>query len=386
MIDTVILKIPSHQWGLPDPHLPDLGRWSLQGRNSGFERRVNNPTAKDKASGDYFPRLTAIKQGVRIQGKFLKIEFSAPKLLFGNNVDELTGGDFQAVIARLQDRLKRMGVYVLTKFLEEAEVTGFHPSKNFLLSDGFTASYIIRDLGRVGLPRRLDMSKVTFTNDGKSLQLYSAAHSVVFYDKVADLSKTRGRAIDKNQTARQTSLFDAPGSSTRPPEILRMEVRLSKKQKMNAMLTRLGYKKDPTFREVFDANLCRSILRNYWQEYASNGYAFILDQAGTPQTILKSLLVQGMKPKEAIYLFGLHTLCRDVSGVIGLRTILGEHSSQRQWPRVSKDMARLNALHQVTRASPRDWRRQVERGIDTMAPYRLSNELKRKRPPDESQE
>lgn len=378
MIDTVILKIPSHQWRLPDTHLADLGRWSLQGRNSGFERRVNNPTAEDKSSGDYFPRLTAIKQGTRTQGKFLKIEFSAPKLLFGNNVDELTEGDFQAVVAALRDRLRRMGVYVLTKFLEEAKVSGFHPSKNFPLSDGFTASYIIRDLGRVGLPRSLDMAKVTFANDGKSLQFYSAAHSVVFYDKVADLQRMRGRAIDKDQTPRQASLFTAPGSPMRPPEILRMEVRLSKKQKMNATLSRLGYKKDPTFRDVFNIRLCQALLRNYWEDYASNDYAFILDQAGSPQVILKSLFMQGLKPKEGVYLVGLHALCRDARGVIGLRTILGEHSTGRQWPRVGKDIERLNRLHQAARASPRGWRGLIEQGIDSMVPYRLSNLLQKK--------
>lgn len=384
MIDTIILKIPSHQWSLPDTQAADIGRWSLQGRNGGFERRVNNPTAKDKASGDYFPRLTAIKQGARLTGKFLKIEFSAPKLLYGNNVDELTGGDFQAVVAALKNRLIRMGVFVLTDFLEEAEVTAFHPSKNVLLSDGYTASYIISDLARIGLPRRLDMAKVTFTNDGKSLQFYSAAHSVVFYDKVADLNRTKGRAIDKDQTTRQGSLFDAPGSVTRPPEILRMEVRLSKKQKMNAVLARLGHKQDPTFRELFNTGLCRSLLKNYWEEYAGNGYAFILDQAGSPQATLKTLFQQGIKPKEAVYLLGLFTACRDSPGVIGLRTILGVHSTTRQWPRMRKDINRLNALCQNPSASLRGWRKQIEDGIDTMIPYRLSKALKRNESADKA--
>jgi hypothetical protein len=374
MLDTIILKLPPHQVDLSGATSAEIGRWTLHGSDGGFKRYINNPTAKDKAASGYLPRLTLIKQSNRTDGKFLKVEFSAPKLLFGNNVEELTEGDFQAVVMALREKLGRMGVGILAKHLESAAVTAFHPSKNFPLSDGYTASYIISDLGKVGLTRRLDMAKVTFANDGKSLQFYSAAHSVVFYDKIADLAKTKGRATDKDQTHLQSSLFEAPGSTERPPEILRMEVRLSKKRKMNEMLSQLGLKENPTFREVFDDDLCRKLLRSYWTGYVGNRYAFILDPAGSPQMTLRSLLKQGTGPKQAVYLLGLFAACRDSPGVLGLRTVLGEHSTPRQWPRVGKDIERLNRLCQTASASPHGWRRQIEQGIETMVPYRLSKE------------
>lgn len=371
MLDTIILKIPSNHVNLPDMQGNDFRRWSLQGRNGAFERFVNNPTPADKASGDYFPRLTAIHQGTRTEGdgKFLKVEFSAPKLLYGNNVDELSEADFPQVLSRLQDRMKRMGAYVFTKHIEESAVTAFHPSKNFLLSDGFTASHVIGELNRIGLPRRLDMSKVTFSNEGKSLQMYSIAHSLVFYDKVADLVKTKGRAVDKDRTVHQSNLFESRDLHSLPVEILRMEVRLSKKQKMNAVLTRLGHTKDPTFRDIFSRRVCQSVLLDYWQSYVGNSYSFLLDQASAPQATLRSMLKRGLKPKDAIYLLGLDALSRDTPGIIGLRENLSGSSSTRTWFRYHNDIRRLNQLRSQPKSSPHGWYRQIECGLSAMAPF-----------------
>ena len=56
---------------------------------------------KDGA-GRYFPRLTLIKQQIAAGFRLtLRIEFSAPKLVFADNLDELETGDFPRVLALL---------------------------------------------------------------------------------------------------------------------------------------------------------------------------------------------------------------------------------------------------------------------------------------------
>ena len=51
--------------------------------------------------------MTIIKRGREI---YLKIEFSAPKLLFGNNLEELEEADFDKIINKLQEIIKEREV------------------------------------------------------------------------------------------------------------------------------------------------------------------------------------------------------------------------------------------------------------------------------------
>ena len=65
----------------------------------------------------------------------LKIEFSAPKMLFGNNFDELTDSDFPNLLTKLKRTLKEMGVFILEDHLTSAPVSAIHFSKNIPLTD-----------------------------------------------------------------------------------------------------------------------------------------------------------------------------------------------------------------------------------------------------------
>jgi len=349
--------------------MSDIGRWRLVKRGGGFAVHANNPTREQKASGLYYPRVTAIQRG---RQSILKIEFSAPKLLYGNNVDELDESQFDEVVKTLRLRLKDMGLFIFSQDIASASVAAFHPSKNFLLTDNYTASYVISDLSKIGLPRRLDHSKVTFMNDGKSMQFYSAAHSLVFYDKIADLNKKKGRAVDKDQTSMQRSIFELLKPENSHAEMLRMEVRLSKKQKMNAVLTKLGHNKDPTFADIFCKGLNRAILTDYWKKLVADDHRFLLDRTPCPNTLLRALLRQGFKPKHAIYMIGLLYLGRDASGVMGLRTVLGEYTSPRDWPRRKADLQKLSEIHASIFPDYKGWRQQIEKGIESMEPCHLS--------------
>jgi hypothetical protein len=136
MIDTVILTIPrnkasfiANEGGIP--------AWDLQSRTSNYEKFVKNPPRRLSQSV-YKPRLTGIKR--RTFGdnfnSFLKIEFSVPKLIYGNNFDEITDRDFDLIAENLYQRLIEMGVIISRADLENAAVSAFHPSKNIMLSDG----------------------------------------------------------------------------------------------------------------------------------------------------------------------------------------------------------------------------------------------------------
>jgi hypothetical protein len=70
-------------------------------RSRGNFTCVQNPVKSDLPAGRYFPRLTLIKQQIAASFRLtLRIEFSAPKLLLANNLDELESSCSPKLIAQ----------------------------------------------------------------------------------------------------------------------------------------------------------------------------------------------------------------------------------------------------------------------------------------------
>ena len=373
MIDTVALVIQSDKFITLDLREQGVEAWDLNSRTKSYEKYVKNPSAKDKQAGIYLPRLTGIKRKTATGGisSFLKIEFSIPKLIYGNNVDEVEEGDFPRVVLILKEKLMLCGIAVTEKELTNASVSTFHPSKNIALKDGYTASFVAKELSKINLNKKFDMNKTDFRNDGQSLQGYTLSHSVVFYDKVADLNKDKKRAIDKDQTSEQLSLFKEIKKQKLGLEIIRMEVRLSKKVKMNSVLEKLGFTKNPTFQDIFKKNVCQKIVRFYWDTLVRGENLFLFELAGKPKTLLRQILENNpnIKPKEAVYLVGLYLLCKEEGGIRSLRSMLEGRSTQRSWYRVLLSIKSLNS--QTKGKKHHSWFQQIESRIIDFKPYRF---------------
>ncbi len=374
MLDTVVLTIQRDKFTLLDPIKDLVAPWDLQSRTSKYEKYVKNPSARDKNAGLYQPRLTGVKRWTSGQAfqSVLKVEFSVPKLLYGNNLEEVEEKDFPLVIEALRSRLFQMGVIISIADLEAAPVTVFHPSKNIVLTNGYTASLVMKELAKINLNQKFDLSKTSFRNDGQSLQGYTVAHSVVFYDKIADLAQSKKRAIDKDQTSEQLSLFSELKKDRPSLEVLRLEIRITQKQKLNSVLHKLGLPPNPTFRQLFKKDICQKIVRFYWEAMIKNENLFLFDLSTSPKQLLKRLLKQkNLKPKEAVYLVGLAELCRDEGGVRDLRRLLKVGLSQRGWYRMANSLKSLNAV--TTSKTLHGWVKQIDSSISTFHSLRLKD-------------
>ena len=112
MIDTVVLIIPEESFSISDhnkfnPSTINLFQPSYYrlGSRSNFSC-VQNPTKTELRSGNYKPRLTVTKRMKNREFQItLKIEFSIPKLLYGNNFDEIEETDFQEIIKILTEKI-----------------------------------------------------------------------------------------------------------------------------------------------------------------------------------------------------------------------------------------------------------------------------------------
>ncbi|MCK9439741.1 hypothetical protein M0Q39_06810 [Patescibacteria group bacterium] len=366
MIDTIILQLKQGQFTIMNYSKFKTSKETTSNAKDSFCKWSNNPTALDKKLGIYKPRATLIKRGYL---EFLKIEFSAPKLIFKNNLEELTENDFSLVVDTLKKRLEEMDILVFKANLENAEVISFHPSKNIKLNNGYTSNFAIRQLSKVDMGKRFDIDVKDYRNNGESLQFYTRLFAICIYDKVNDYLKPRRRAIDKDQNYKQRSLFDLLNKQEPFFEVLRIEVRLNGKRKINELLQDLGFDKNPCFKDIFNGDLCKKIL-NYSWEMIFNKNEFIFSLNDGPQKILESLIVKNndIKLIEAINIVGLYLLAKDKDGIGGLRKIIDARYKKHSWGVVRRYMSTLEKKidHPIY-----GFVQDIERGLKEFKNYKL---------------
>ncbi len=365
MIDTVCLLIPKNKMF----YLAGASSWDLYSKTDQYSKFVRNPSKTEKETGKYFPRLTGYKRQFS-QEENVRIEFSAPKLLYLNNVDEVEDKDFSLVIDTLQDRLKTMGVIVAKPLLENASVSSVHFGKNILLKNGYTVNYLISEMNKIDLRKSFDFAKTRFINDGQSLYAHSTTHQLVIYDKIPDLMKDKKRAIDKDQTLYQKSLFVELSTENEILEIMRIEVRIGNKQKLNSVLNGLGYPKNLIFKEMFNSDISKKIITDYWNKIIKERSSGVFSVSVSTKDVLQNLLLadEKLKPKQAIYLLGLYVLSKDGNGIRQLRTILSKRSCDRTWYRIADEIRKANEV--ITKNNLRDWVSQIDNALDEFRAYK----------------
>lgn len=370
MIDTVCLLIPKDKLTVLDLSSYGVPTWNLHSKTDQYDKFVKNPSKRDLDSGLYFPRLTGYRRKSYGQDANVRIEFSVPKLLYLNNLDELEDKDFPEVVEILKDRLQTMGIVVSKSILEKASVSSVHFSRNIQLEDGYTVTHLISEMNKVNLRKSFDFAKTRFMNDGQSLYAHTNAHQLVIYDKIADLGKDKKRAIDKDQNPYQRSLFVELNKDPELNEVIRFEIRLNHKQKMGKVLEGLGYSKNPTFKDVFNSEMSRKVVESYWQKLIRERNLGLFSISVSIKDILRTLFLadRTLKPKQAIYLLGLFQLARDEDGMRQLRTIVSKRSHDRTWYRIAKDMQRASEL--ITKNKLRNWVVQIDKKLSDYQPYK----------------
>ncbi len=274
MLDTIVLTLPAHEFVVVDM---DAFTPSARGLyHAPFYRMgarsvlkcIQNATKADYDAGRYKPRLTLTKRrGTTGFSISLRIEFSAPKLLFGNNFDELTEGDFETILVKLHKALSDMGIRLAMNKLRHAPVSSIHYGKNVPFMDFTTCSMVLSELAKINLNARLDLAKTDFRNGGHAIRYHANSYEVVFYDKIKDLEKARisdKRAIE-SENAMQADLFATSGQFPKQLEVLRMEVRLGTRAKLKSVLRKCGFPETPlTFAGLFKTDTAQKVLLHFW--------------------------------------------------------------------------------------------------------------------------
>jgi hypothetical protein len=325
----------------------------------GFPKYVLN--APEESDGEYYPRLTGYK--MRQDGAtYANIEFSAAKMAFGNNLDELDESMLDEVIDALCARLARMGLQPRKRALKHAKVMAIHYSKNFLLEGGHTAANAIAHMRRVNVSRRLKHGDIEYRNGGTHMNARTKSYSVDIYDKIAELEHDLGGdVIEKLGLANN---------------VLRLEVKLANRRKINGLFEKLALGNDPTFGEAFSVEKSKAVLSHYWGEIIARDASVLYTAPVSAKELLRQILRirPRIKARKAMSLVGLVLLARDGGGMDELRSMLVPRLKNRSWSPIPHELRELSRdLGEMPRE---DWYVQLERQLREFTPLRLLQGVK----------
>src|SRR5438552_2522932 len=103
MIDTIILKFPIGKFYIEQIEKFGTTKPEVIRGKEFYKKFYNNPNDSSLLEKGYQPRLTLYRRGRVIE---LKVEFSAPKILFSNNLNELEDKDLGLLVAKLKQQIE----------------------------------------------------------------------------------------------------------------------------------------------------------------------------------------------------------------------------------------------------------------------------------------
>lgn len=337
MLDTIAISLREHEYTIKNPERFNPHAWTIYNPmfgDKGLVKAIYNPTKTEKSRG-YKPRLTLYKKPYTERGRaiWLKIEFSAPKLLFGNNFEELRYNDLEAVLTALHQALTEMGIETAYEALHSARVSAIHYSKNILLERSTPSFLLIQALEKLDLSAKLDLTHTDFRNSGQMVKYHASTYEIALYDKVKDLEQA-SKYGDKRSIETDYSCMVDLFTDKRKPEVLRFEVRLSSK-KSKPLFKTLGIRRENTLNDLFSADVSRAILLHYWQIITNGLYLMNIDTKDIERLVhtIRTAFPK-KRPGKIMELIGFIVACQNL-GVRGARLALG--LKNHQWYRLKAD-------------------------------------------------
>jgi len=357
MIDTISLTIEKSCYLMND---------KIKLRSSvskGFTKRIYNPVKEQLLQFGYLPRVTefdAVRKGG--YSTFIKVEFSIPKLLYGNNFDEVEESDFGEVCWKLKERLGNMGIYVVNvKDIINAQVSTIHYSKNIILTDYSTPYSVLKEFAKVNVSKLLDFNQSDFRNEGHAVKFHGNDFEVIFYDKLKDLQQAKisdKRSVEKD-TKSQLHLFDNLEMKS-PFEVLRLEIRLGNRKKIK------GYTKieDLTFVNLFRAVTSKRVLLETLDKIIAS-YPIIPNEQ-TNEEFYAELITKNptLNYRKSLAFLGATVLTNEI-GARKFREVTSKFGD-KSWYRLNADIKKIN----ITKTNPFKYLRDE---VDVFETIRLVN-------------
>jgi len=274
-MDTVIIKIygpdkfevKNLDWFLPEIKVRKYQELSPTEKKSNriyLRHFVFHPPHYD----GYLPKIeifeTLNKTGDTVV-YILKAEFSVPKLLYRNSLQEVSEADWGNIVSLFCSSLLDVGVRIKADTVANAQVSAVHLCKNILLPKDITMQEALSELQRVDINKVVDITQKEIKNGGRILHIYSGTIERVFYDKVADAVRPKVKRKDKGHVDYERAIIEKFELQNR--EVFRYEYRIKKAQTVMREINNVLDRKPKTFvafKDLFAPNLFRTILQKSW--------------------------------------------------------------------------------------------------------------------------
>lgn len=343
MIDTIALLLNKDAFHISKPELfQPSAAWAFVPYATPYTTSKQNPSKPELRKRIYKPRLT-LSNRINHRGNreiILKIELSLPKLLFGNNFQELHYKDFKTLVNKLVATLDSMGISTTAQSLATAQITAIHYGKNIALTDGSTPYHYINKIKEANIKLTLDVNQTDYRNEGLCYRWHCNSYEVLFYDKIRELeySNKRSKQTIEKDNELQVALLPLLRKRGKKFEVLRMEVRLTKRAKMKQLFAKLGIKTDLTFKKLFKPAISKKILLHYLDELESRRPLLLNYKPRNDQELLAQLVLNNrdLGPKQIFQLFGLKK-AMDMIDIRDIR-IMFAHCQPRSWYRLMADL------------------------------------------------
>lgn len=334
MVDTVKILLPIH-----DPRTISSGAFSpysveqlVRARGEGVT--TLNPSLSYKRLGRYMPSLTLLKRPTKGVGitYTLAVEFSAPKMLFGNNFDELTDDNLEELLLAIQSSLlELLGYQFSAEELAQANVANWHPSKNVVFTSYISCHTVLNTIIKLDIAKRYVPSKTDFF-PGYAVRIHCNSVERVFYNKVTDLREaviSNKRAISRDTITPRNELEIL--TAQKELEVLRYEVRLTGKKAVKRAYPELS---SWTLGSMFKTELCQKVLCNHWQQTTASLDMLGLD-VSKPHELLQNYIENNPNATpQSVLMATAGLLVVNQVGVRDLRTTLERRYGVQVWQRL----------------------------------------------------
>jgi hypothetical protein len=285
-------------------------RWPTMERQG---KRIVKASPYTIKTGEYYPSLT-----LRPHNN-LYIEFSAPKIVYGNNVDELCNTDLPRFLELLEAKLFDMGFNITQEQILHSRVSFCTVSKNIEIEE-VGATEFIEFTRRLWWRWRYLTKIESFKSNGIALRNYSETTGIGIYAKVPSLQDIKTKT-DKELELTQT---------LKENNILRFEYRMQNYQRTLAKYSwAKGYSiKELRFRDIFDSELSKKILLyDLNKSLFSSDFKLITMQLPNIKKMYSYIMNQNLTPLEEMTVIAVFRLCSDL-GINQAKEIFESRYSQ----------------------------------------------------------
>lgn len=265
--DTIALRLKADEFAVTRPELFNPHANDVLLHPKKLIKVTQNMSAHDRLYNFYKPKLTLRNSFChKSLERELIIELSLPKLLYHENLHEVTEDDFPQLIILLRQVLSVMGVEVTDEALKTAHVCRIHYGKNILLAEGVWCDFVMKDIEKANVSKIYDSGHTDYRNDGHCIRFHTKYYEFAIYDKIKDLQqqkKSPSRSIE--DTAHGSyQCIDLAELGKR--QVFRIETRLNSGKTIRAAMERAGIAiKSCTFEILFDSLIARTINLHHWQ-------------------------------------------------------------------------------------------------------------------------